>query len=246
MRVRTRQSRLFIVDAAAVNPITLQEYHQQIVNTDVPFAVYVGQAGERLGGMLRLATCDRCRFVLDPPHGNGWIDLVAWYHETVSTELGTRLLDIIAPIVEQLPYMMKRNIQQLLKTGGPWIEVQQLACDSALSVRSLSRVCSNVGLAPPHVIIAAARLLQAYRLTTTTNYSVARVSRSCGYDSLRAANRHARRVCGKSLTHLRTMHDDTLVLTRLADTLLRSSDADYLQALDGTDVFSRVMVPCPA
>jgi AraC-like DNA-binding protein len=129
--------------------------------------------------------------------------------------LATHLLSGIAASLEDAPPLLGVSITGLL-FGSEFPSVHVLASASAMSRRSLYRWCRKLGLAPPHRLVAAAKILRAYAILRNTSVPVCVAGRAAGYASNKTFLRHCILFTGSGASALRKDTRDTEFTERLA------------------------------
>lgn len=179
------------------------------VPSDVPLILYVRLDRHALSTAFALARWETSIIVLEGVSSHETHSAIAAACKGVLERgLGARILPEVEVLLATMPRLLAANIRTLFGSGKIWTDVERFAHDSAMSRRTLTRVFHTAGLAPPHIMLAAAQFVRAYTAATNRKGPLCAIARAMQYESIRAMNRHAYRFCSRPMNALRADPDD--------------------------------------
>jgi AraC-like DNA-binding protein len=131
----------------------------------------------------------------------------------------THILSGVALSLENAPPLLGVSIVNLFM-APELISVDKLARASAMSRRGLYRWCRKLGLAPPHRLVASAKLLRACQVLMSTADPIADAARAGGYVSNKTFLRHCISYTGYPASALRHHACSTELLERLGKAII--------------------------
>lgn len=140
------------------------------------------------------------------------------YIASSKESLATYLLSAVAASLQDAPPLLGVSITGLF-FAAEFPSVHVLASASAMSRRSLYRWCRRLGLAPPHRLVAAAKILRAYQILRNTSVPTSVAARAAGYASKKTFLRQCILCTGFGPSALRKDHRDIEFAERLAQAL---------------------------
>lgn len=133
--------------------------------------------------------------------------------------IATDVLSILAEYLEAAPSLMATSITNLFCTDAIR-SVRGIARASAMSRRTLYRWCTKLGLAAPHDLVAAAKILRAYPVLKYSSSPIWVAAQAGGYRSQKTFSRHCLAFTGFAPIELRTSVEEQVVANRLGRALV--------------------------
>jgi AraC-like DNA-binding protein len=195
----------------------------------LPVIIYTTLTPQAMRPVLRLARVGVQHVVLnrfdDEPRR--FLDLIERVPAHPMSEL---LLEQLAEPMRQLPVVLARAIEQLVRSPSRASSVPELAALAGMTSRTLYRYMAPARL-PPRELIVCARLLRAYTFLRSPDSRLKEVSVKLGYAEPARLSEQLRDWTGFAPKELRHAVTPTEFVRRLADRL-RRADVEDEQAAD--------------
>ena len=221
---------LLILDPSARDG-AMAESLEALVNRhpELPVIVYTTLTPQAMRLVVRLARVGVQHVVLnrfdDEPRR--FLDLIERVPAHPMSEL---LLEQLAEPMRQLPVVLARAIEQLVRSPSRATSVPELATLAGMTSRTLYRYMTPARL-PPRELLVCARLLRAYTLLRTPDARLKEVSAKLAYADPALLSEQLREWAGVAPKELRHAVTPTEFVRRLAERL-RRADVEDEQAAD--------------
>jgi len=196
---------------------------------ELPVIVYTTLTPQAMRLVVRLARVGVQHVVLnrfdDEPRR--FLDLIERIPAHPLSEL---LLEQLAEPMRQLPVVLARAIEQLVRSPSRAASVPELAALAGMTSRTLYRYMAPARL-PPRELIVCARLLRAYTFLRSPDSRLKEVSVKLGYADPALLSEQLREWAGVAPKELRHAVTPREFVRRLADRL-RRADMEDEQAVD--------------
>jgi AraC-like DNA-binding protein len=190
----------------------------------LPVIVYTTLTPQAMRLVVRLARVGVQHVVLnrfdDEPRR--FLDLIERVPAHPMSEL---LLEQLAEPMRQLPVVLARAIEQLVRSPSRAASVPELAALAGMTSRTLYRYMTPARL-PPRELIVCARLLRAYTFLRAPDSRLKEVSLKLGYADPTRLSEQLRDWTGFSPKELRHVAEPTEFVGRLVERLRRSDVED--------------------
>jgi AraC-like DNA-binding protein len=197
----------------------------------LPVIVYTTLTPQAMRLVVRLARAGVQHVVLnrfdDEPRR--FLDLI---ERVPAHPLSELLLEQLAEPMRQLPVVLARAIEQLVRSPSRAASVPELAALAGMTSRTLYRYMTPARL-PPRELIVCARLLRAYTFLRAPDSRLKEVSVKLGYADPTRLSEQLRDWTGFSPKELRQDAEPTEFVQRLVERLLRSDVEDEQPADTG-------------
>ena len=221
---------LLVLDPAAREGMMVESL-EALVNRHprLPVIVYTTLTPQAMRLVVRLARVGVQHVVLnrfdDEPRR--FLDLI---ERVPAHPLSELLLEQLAEPMRQLPVVLARAIEQLVRSPSRASSVPELAALAGMTSRTLYRYMASAGL-PPRELIVCARLLRAYTFLRSPDSRLKEVSVKLGYAEPARLSEQLREWTGFAPKELRHSVEPTDFVRRLVDRLRRAELEDE-QAAD--------------
>jgi AraC-like DNA-binding protein len=190
----------------------------------LPVIVYTTLTPQAMRLVVRLARVGVQHVVLnrfdDEPRR--FLDLIERVPAHPMSEL---LLEQLAEPMRQLPVVLARAIEQLVRSPSRATSVPELAALAGMTSRTLYRYMAAARL-PPRELIVCARLLRAYTFLRSPDSRLKEVSVKLGYAEPERLSEQLREWTGYAPKELRHSAEPTEFVRRLVERLRHASAED--------------------
>lgn len=194
----------------------------------LPVIIYTTLTPQAMRLVVRLARLGVQHVVLnrfdDEPRR--FLDLI---ERVPAHPLSELLLEQLAEPMRQLPVVLARAIEQLVRSPSRATSVPELAALAGMTSRTLYRYMTPARL-PPRELIVCARLLRAYTFLRAPDSRLKEVSIKLGYADPTRLSEQLRDWTGFSPKELRQVADPTELVRRLIERLRRADVEDEQSA----------------
>ena len=216
---------LLVLDPAARDGAMVESLEALIGrHPGLPVIVYTTLSPQAMRLVVRLARMGVQHVVLnrfdDEPRR--FLDLI---ERVPAHPLSELLLEQLAEPMRQLPVVLARAIEQLVRSPSRAASVPELAALAGMTSRTLYRYMTPARL-PPRELIVCARLLRAYTFLRAPDSRLKEVSVKLGYADPTRLSEQLRDWTGFSPKELRQAADPVEFVKRLVERLLRSDVED--------------------
>jgi len=191
---------------------------------ELPVIVYTTLSPQAMRLVVRLARVGVQHVVLnrfdDEPRR--FLDLIERVPAHPMAEL---LLEQLAEPMRQLPVVLARAIEQLVRSPSRATSVPELASLAGMTSRTLYRYMATARL-PPRELIVCARLLRAYTFLKSPDSRLKEVSVKLGYADPERLSEQLREWTGFAPKDLRQSAEPTEFVRRLVERLRRAELED--------------------
>jgi AraC-like DNA-binding protein len=222
---------LLVLDPSARDG-AIAESLEALVNRHpaLPVIVYTTLTPQAMRLVVRLARVGVQHVVLnrfdDEPRR--FLDLIERVPAHPMSEL---LLEQLAEPMRQLPVVLARAIEQLVRSPSRATSVPELAALAGMTSRTLYRYMAAAQL-PPRELLVCARLLRAYTFLRRPDSRLKEVSVKLGYAEPALLSEQLREWTGFAPKELRQAAEPTEFVRRLAERL-RRAELENEDAADG-------------
>jgi AraC-like DNA-binding protein len=216
---------LLVLDPAARDGAMVESIEALIGrHPGLPVIVYTTLTPQAMRLVVRLARVGVQHVVLnrfdDEPRR--FLDLI---ERVPAHPLSELLLEQLAEPMRQLPVVLARAIEQLVRSPSRAASVPELAALAGMTSRTLYRYMTPARL-PPRELIVCARLLRAYTFLRAPDSRLKEVSVKLGYTDPTRLSEQLRDWTGFSPKELRHAAEPTEFVRRLVERLRRSDVED--------------------
>ena len=169
-----------------------------------PIVIYVPVSAEAMRAVAALVSPADHTLVL-----HGYDDeprrLRRLIEEAAASPLVTRVLGALAPELAVLPPPLARAVSRMLDDPAACTATGDLAAAAGMTRRTADRWLARGGLAPANLLLAVGEACAVHDLQQPRGTSAPELAERLGFTSVRAFDRHLRRMVGRSTARLRSL-----------------------------------------